>query len=367
MSEGDAVQLLRERGLQVTAQRLAVLRAVSERPHGTADDIDGRRPGRDRCDLPPGRLRRARRPHRQGASSGASSRPGRRPATRTGSATTTTTSSAARCGRMVDVDCAVGDTPCLTAVRRRRLRDRRGRGHLLGPLPRRARRRPMPRRTPRPRTNQTAATQERPTCPTSENPAIDAPDPQGGAGPDEPGLVAEPARPVGPAPALARSNPLGEDFDYAEEFETLDVEAAQARRRRGDDHLAGLVAGRLRPLRPALHPHVLARGRHLPHRGRPRRRRRRRASASPRSTAGPTTPTSTRPAGCSGRSSRSTASKLSWADLLVLAGNVRARVDGLRDLRLRLRPRGHLGARGDLLGPRGQVARRRALQRATAS
>ena len=32
--------LLRRHGLQVTAQRLAVLRAVSERPHSTADDID---------------------------------------------------------------------------------------------------------------------------------------------------------------------------------------------------------------------------------------------------------------------------------------------------------------------------------------
>jgi Fur family ferric uptake transcriptional regulator len=32
--------LLRQHGLQVTAQRLAVLRAVSERPHSTAEDID---------------------------------------------------------------------------------------------------------------------------------------------------------------------------------------------------------------------------------------------------------------------------------------------------------------------------------------
>jgi len=31
--------VLRRHGLQVTAQRLAVLRAVSDRPHGTADDI----------------------------------------------------------------------------------------------------------------------------------------------------------------------------------------------------------------------------------------------------------------------------------------------------------------------------------------
>src|SRR5262249_20863979 len=35
----DAASLLREHGVQVTAQRLAVLRAVSARPHGTADDV----------------------------------------------------------------------------------------------------------------------------------------------------------------------------------------------------------------------------------------------------------------------------------------------------------------------------------------
>ena len=55
--------------------------------------------------------------------------------------------------------------------------------------------------------------------------------------------------------------------------------------------------------------------------------------------------------------------KISWADLLVFAGNVRHGVDGVQDVRLRLRARGHLGARRDLLGPRGHVARRRALQR----
>jgi len=35
----DPAATLRRHGLQVTAQRLAVLRAVSERPHATADDV----------------------------------------------------------------------------------------------------------------------------------------------------------------------------------------------------------------------------------------------------------------------------------------------------------------------------------------
>jgi len=36
----DPAELLREHGVRVTAQRLAVLRAVATRPHGTADEIE---------------------------------------------------------------------------------------------------------------------------------------------------------------------------------------------------------------------------------------------------------------------------------------------------------------------------------------
>ena len=36
----DAETLLRQHGMQVTAQRLAVMRAVTDHPHSTADDID---------------------------------------------------------------------------------------------------------------------------------------------------------------------------------------------------------------------------------------------------------------------------------------------------------------------------------------
>ena len=55
--------------------------------------------------------------------------------------------------------------------------------------------------------------------------------------------------------------------------------------------------------------------------------------------------------------------QVSWADLHRPRRQRRPGVDGLRDLRLRLRARGRLGARGDLLGPRGHLARRRALRR----
>ena len=43
MREGelaDSTEILRRHGVQVTAQRLAVMKAVAARPHGTADEIE---------------------------------------------------------------------------------------------------------------------------------------------------------------------------------------------------------------------------------------------------------------------------------------------------------------------------------------
>ena len=111
----DAEALLRHHGLQVTAQRLAVLRAVCRRPHGTADDIDravraeigaiSRQAVYDALAAmtDKGLLRRI-----QPAGSPA------RYEDRVGDNHHHLICRA--CGRMVDVDCAVGDTPCLTAA-----------------------------------------------------------------------------------------------------------------------------------------------------------------------------------------------------------------------------------------------------------
>ena len=55
-----------------------------------------------------------------------------------------------------------------------------------------------------------------------------------------------------------RSNPMDEGFDYAEEFKTLDLDGVEARCRRSDDDVTGVVAGRLRPLRAAVHPDDVA-------------------------------------------------------------------------------------------------------------
>ncbi|MBA2281709.1 MAG: transcriptional repressor [Actinomycetota bacterium] len=111
----DHGALLREHGLQVTAQRLAVLRAVSREAHGTADAIDkavraeigaiSRQAVYDALGVltEKGVLRRI-----QPAGSPA------RYEDRVGDNHHHLI--CRECSRMVDVDCAVGDTPCLTAA-----------------------------------------------------------------------------------------------------------------------------------------------------------------------------------------------------------------------------------------------------------
>jgi Fur family ferric uptake transcriptional regulator len=110
----DEDALLRQHGLQVTAQRLAVLRAVSSRPHSTADDIEkavragiGAISRQAVYDVLAALTDRGilRRIQPAGSPARYEDRVGdnhHHLICRT-------------CGRMVDVDCAVGDTPCLTA------------------------------------------------------------------------------------------------------------------------------------------------------------------------------------------------------------------------------------------------------------
>lgn len=111
----DNDALLRRHGLQVTAQRLAVLGAVTDGPHSTADDIymvvragigaisrqavyDALAALTDK-----GLLRRIQ--------------PARSPARYENRVGDNHHHLICRtCSRMVDVDCAVGDTPCLTAA-----------------------------------------------------------------------------------------------------------------------------------------------------------------------------------------------------------------------------------------------------------
>ncbi len=108
-------QQLRDSGVHVTAQRIAVLRAVSARPHLTADDVAESA----RADLGTISL--------QGVYDGLTTlvRAGlvRRiqPAGSPARFETRVRDNhhhliCRECGSMVDVDCAVGDTPCLTAA-----------------------------------------------------------------------------------------------------------------------------------------------------------------------------------------------------------------------------------------------------------
>ena len=114
-TSADPAALLRLHGLQVTAQRLAVLRAVSARPHGTADDIDktvraeigaiSRQAVYDALGIltEKGLLRRIQ--------------PAGSPARYEDRVGDNHHHLICRgCGRMVDVDCAVGYTPCLAAA-----------------------------------------------------------------------------------------------------------------------------------------------------------------------------------------------------------------------------------------------------------
>jgi Fur family ferric uptake transcriptional regulator len=112
---GDQAALLRLHGVQVTAQRLAVLRVVSEQPHSTATEIDAvvraeigsvsRQAVYDALGLLTDKamIRRIQ--------------PAGSPARYEGRVGDNHHHLICRaCNRMVDVECAAGVTPCLTAA-----------------------------------------------------------------------------------------------------------------------------------------------------------------------------------------------------------------------------------------------------------
>ncbi|MBI4916813.1 MAG: transcriptional repressor [Acidobacteria bacterium] len=109
----EPADLLRRHGIQVTAQRLAVLAAVSGRPHATADDVAGavraeigvisRQAVYDALAVlaDKGLIRRIQ--------------PAGSPARYEGRTGDNHHHLICRtCGQMLDVDCAVGAAPCLT-------------------------------------------------------------------------------------------------------------------------------------------------------------------------------------------------------------------------------------------------------------
>lgn len=111
---GDAAMALRRHGVQVTAQRLAVLRAVAARPHCTAEEV---------AEAVRGEIGAISRQAVYDALSLLAERGIIRRIQPAGSAARYEDRVGdnhhhlicRRCGRTVDVDCAVGDAPCLTA------------------------------------------------------------------------------------------------------------------------------------------------------------------------------------------------------------------------------------------------------------
>jgi Fur family transcriptional regulator, stress-responsive regulator len=111
----DSDALLRRHGLQVTAQRLAVLRAVSDGPHGTAEDI---------CNAVRAEIGAISRQAVYDALAVLTDKGVLRRIQPAGSPARYEDRVGGNhhhlicrsCSRMVDVDCAVGDTPCLTAA-----------------------------------------------------------------------------------------------------------------------------------------------------------------------------------------------------------------------------------------------------------
>jgi Fur family ferric uptake transcriptional regulator len=111
----DSAALLRERGIQVTAQRLAVLRAVAGQPHITADAVAevvrteigaiSLQSVYDALALlgAEGLIRRIQPPGSPARFEGRVGDNHHHLICRT-------------CGRVVDVDCAVGAAPCLTPI-----------------------------------------------------------------------------------------------------------------------------------------------------------------------------------------------------------------------------------------------------------
>ncbi len=166
----------------------------------------------------------------------------------------------------------------------------------------------------------------------------------------------EPVESGDPAPALAGVQPDGPGLRLRRGLQEARLRRAEEGPGRADDRLAGLVARRLGPLRRPVHPHGLAQRRHLPHRRRPRRRGHRQpAFRAAEQLARQRQPRQGAPPALADQAEVRQRAVVGRPDD---PGRQRGHGDhGLQDLRLRRRPRRHLGARRrHLLGRREGVA-----------
>ncbi len=163
------------------------------------------------------------------------------------------------------------------------------------------------------------------------------------SGPVESRLVAESVEPGDTPPKLSPVQPHGRGVQLRRGVQETRPRCPEEGHRSGDDDVAGLVAGRLRPLRSALHSDGVAQRRHLPHRRRPGRRGLRQPAAPrPQQLARQCEPrqgpavaladqAEVRPETLVGRSDG-------------LRRELCPGVDGVQDVRVRRRAGGHLGA-----------------------
>ena len=144
---------------------------------------------------------------------------------------------------------------------------------------------------------------------------------------------------------LGLSDPMGEAFDYAKEFKSLDLDAVIKDLHALMTDFAGLVAGRLRPLRAAVHPHGVAQRRHLPHQRRPRRRRAGQQRFAPLNS-WPDNVNLDKARRLLWPIKQKYGRKISWADLMILTGNVALESMGFKTF-------GFAGGRADVWEPEG--------------
>ena len=341
----DYEAALRAAGMKVTVQRLAVLRAVGERPHLTADDLDkvvradlgtiSRQAVYDALSAltERGLLRRI-----QPAGSPA------RYEDRVGDNHHHLICRA--CGRTVDVDCAVGDVPCLTASDDAGYEIDEAEVIYWGRCPECVN--PTLSR-------ETGGGTDMPEHDgsESENPAIDSPTPASNRPrtnqdwwPDQLDLQVLRRH-------TRQSGPMGDDYDYAAEFATLDLDALKrdvVEVMTNSQDWWPADYGNYGPLFIRMTWH--AAGTYRIHDGR----------GGGGEGAQRFAPLNSWPDNANLDKARRLlwpvkqkyGRAISWADLIVFTGNVALGVDGLRDVRLRLRAPRHLGAGRDLLGTRGR-------------
>ncbi len=175
------------------------------------------------------------------------------------------------------------------------------------------------------------------------------------------GLVAEPTRPLMLHQHSPRSNPMGEDFKYADEFNNLDVDALKqdlVELMRTSQDWWPADYGHYRPLFIRMSWHAAGTYRVADGRG------------GGGSGAQRFAPLNSWPDNASLDKARRLlwpikekyGRTISWADLLVFAGNCAYESMGFKTFGFGF-GREDIWETGDLLGPRGYVARRRALQR----